>query len=222
MQKRRGMRKNLFLIAVILSVLFSGIPSSARSRTLDEFISKVTASQLTFDYQYYCMINGSRMTGVGKVVLQEDCFHLTGNGLEMWCDGKTRWTVDSYSEEAVIETVEEDGDLFQTNPALVFSAVDETFNETSYGSSNFGSASVDASVLVPARRGKSSSDIAQLILYFRKGTSSLVGAILKTNAGAETQFTFSNLKFGEKTKGKESFRLDVKTLGTSYVVTDLR
>jgi hypothetical protein len=32
----------------------------------------------------------------------------------------------------------------------------------------------------------------------------------------------SNLKFQEKRKEKESFRFDEKTLGSSYVVTDLR
>ncbi|MBQ5410890.1 MAG: hypothetical protein IIU20_03860, partial [Bacteroidales bacterium] len=90
------------------------------------------------------------------------------------------------------------------------------------GSATFQGKAVDASTLIPVNKGKYSMDIAKLRLFFAKGTTNLVGAEVTLNDGSVSEFNVSNLKFQEKGKEKESFRFDEKTLGSSYVVTDLR
>ena len=104
----------------------------------------------------------------------------------------------------------------------MITAVDEAFEEVSFGTSKFQGKVVDASVLTPVSKGKSSMDIAVLKLFFKSGTSVLVGAEIKLNDGSVSEFSISGMEFKEKGTEKGSFRFDEKTLEKSYVVTDLR
>ncbi len=211
----------IFLAAVVvLSAL--PLPASSKSKTLDSFVSRVSSSLVSFDYSFTMPARKAKMSGNGKVKVQGNCFFVEGNGLEIWCDGKTRWTIDRVSEEALVETVDDSDDSFATNPALMIASVDDAFNEVSFGGSRFNGNPVDVSVLVPIRKGKGSADISGLKLFFKTGSTSLVGAEVTLNDGTVSDFTISNLSFAETGKTKEPFRFDEKTLGSSYVITDLR
>ncbi len=197
------------------------IPAGAKSTTLSDFVDKVASSLVTFNYSFSTQAQKAKMTGKGVAKIQGDSFYTEGNGLEVWCDGKTRWTIDRISEEAVIESVEASGDSYATNPALLIASVDDAFTEISFGTTKFGSQVVDGSVLNPVSKGSSSMGIAQLTLFFKSGTSTLVGARVKLNDGTVSDFTISGLKFQTRNE-KESFRFNEKTLDNSFVVTDLR
>jgi hypothetical protein len=162
------------------------------------------------------------MTGEGNVKIQGNPFMLEGNGLEVWCDGSTRWTVDRMSEEALVEYVDDSADSYATNPALMISAVDSAFTEVSSGASKFQGKVADESVLSPKVKGKYSMDISRLKLFFKTGTAELIGAEVKLNDGSVSEFVIKNLSYSDKTEKKESFRFDEKTLDNSYVITDLR
>ncbi len=196
--------------------------SLAKSKTLDDFVGKVSTSLVSFDYSFTMPTKKAKMTGEGSVKVQGPCFFVDGNGLEIWCDGTTRWTIDRLAEEALVEQVDDSFDSYATNPALMISSIDDAFSEVSFGSSKFGGKVVDASVLSPVHKGKGSMDIAALKLYFKSGTLTLVGAEVTLNDGSVSEFTIKNLKFEEAVKSKESFRFNEKTLDSSYVVTDLR
>lgn len=215
------MRKTIIIIAAIF---VSMLDAGAKSRTLDSFIAKVSSSLVSFDYSFSMSSSNSKakMTGSGKVKVQGNSFMLDGNGLEVWCDGTTRWTLDRVSEEALVEFVEDSGDSYATNPALMITSVDAAFTEISFGSSIFKGKSVDASVLSPVDKGKYSMDIAQLKLFFKSGTSDLVGAEVKLNDGSVSEFVIDGLSMKAPEETKESFRFDEKTLDDSYVITDLR
>ena len=209
-------------IVVAVALLASPQVSLAKSKTLDSFVSKVSASLVSFDYSFSMPTKKARMTGSGSVKVQGTSFIVDGNGLEIWCDGKTRWTIDRISEEALVESVDDSYDSYATNPALMIASIDNAFREESFGSSRFGGKSADASVLLPVNKGKGSMDIARLKLFFKGGTTILIGAEVTLNDGSVSEFTITNLKFEEAVKSKESFRFDEKTLDSSYVVTDLR
>lgn len=207
-----------------LAVVFLALPqvSFAKSKTLDTFVAKVSASLVSFDYSFTMPAKKAKMTGNGSVKVQGNSFIVDGNGLEICCDGKTRWTIDRISEEALVESVDDSYDSYATNPALMIASIDNAFNEVSFGSSKFGGKVVDASILSPVSKGKGSMDIAGLKLFFRSGTTTLVGAEVTLNDGSVSNFTITNLKFEEAVKSKESFRFNEKTLDSSYVITDLR
>ena len=217
------MKKTAIILAAAALALFS-IPSGAKSKTLGSFIDKVSSSLVTFDYSFTMQTTKSKtkMTGSGNVKVQGNAFFMEGNGMEVWCDGSTRWTIDRFAEEALVESVRESYDSYATNPALMIPAVDDAFNEVSFGTSKFQGKAVDASVLSPVHKGKYSMDIAELKLFFKSGTSDLVGAEVKLNDGSVSEFSITGMTFSAQAEKKESFRFDEKTLDDSYVITDLR
>lgn len=217
-----SMRTLSRIFIVIIALTAMSPVSVAKSKTLDAFVGKVSSSLVSFDYSFTMPTRKAKMTGEGNVKVQGSSFKVDGNGLEIWCDGRTRWTIDRISEEALVESVDDSYDSYATNPALMIASVDNAFKEVSFGGSKFGGKIVDASVLSPLSRGKSSMDIAGLKLFFKSGTTTLVGAEVTLNDGSVSNFTISNLSFEESGKTKESFRFDEKTLDSSYVITDLR
>lgn len=215
--------RTLSRIFIVIIALFAMSPVSvAKSKTLEAFVSKVSSSLVSFDYSFTMPTKKAKMTGNGNVKVQGNSFLVDGNGLEIWCDGKTRWTVDRISEEALVESVDDSFDSYATNPALMIASVDNAFREESFGPSRFDGKAVDASVLSPVHKGKSSMDIAGLKLFFKSGTTTLIGAEVTLNDGSVSNFNISNLRFEEAGKTKESFRFNEKTLDSSYVITDLR
>ncbi len=210
------------IIAALLAFLASGVASYAKSKTLEAFAAKVSSSLVTFDYSFTMPTQKSKMTGSGSVKVQGDSFFVDGSGLEVWCDGATRWTIDRVSEEALVESVDDSYDSYATNPALMVGAIDDAFSETSFGSVKFKDKAVDASSLSPLRKGRGSMDISALKLFFKAGTTTLVGAEVTLNNGSVSEFVITNIRFEAAGTKKESFRFDEKTLGSSYVVTDLR
>ena len=216
------MKKTIIITALALVVF--GLPSRAMSKTLKDFVDKVSSSLVSFEYSFSFQNPRykSKMTGSGDVKVLDNAFVMNGNGLEVWCDGSTRWTVDRMAEEALVEYVDDSADSYATNPALMISAVDSAFTEISSGVSKFQGKVADASVLSPKVKGKYSMDISQLKLFFKTGTSILIGAEVKLNDGSVSEFTISALSFSDRLETKESFRFDEKTLDDSYVVTDLR
>lgn len=212
----------IFIAAAVALLALPQVASSAKSKTLDAFVSKVSTSLVSFDYSFTMPSKKAKMTGNGNVKVQGNSFFVDGNGLEIWCDGKTCWTVDRISEEALVESVDDSYDSYATNPALMISSIDNAFREVSFGASKFGGRPADASVLAPVRKGKGSMDIATLKLFFKSGTTALIGAEVTLNDGSVSNFTITNLRFEDPGKSKESFRFNEKTLDSSYVVTDLR
>ncbi len=215
------MRKTIIILAALLA---ASVCADAKSKILERFIDKVSSSLVSFDYSFSLQSSKSKakMTGEGNVKIQGNSFMLEGNGLEVWCDGSTRWTVDRMSEEALVEYVDDSADSYATNPALMISAVDFAFTEVSSGASKFQGKMADESVLSPKVKGKYSMDISQLKLFFKTGTAELIGAEVKLNDGSVSEFVIKNLSYSDKTEKKESFRFDEKTLDNSYVITDLR
>lgn len=209
-------------IAAFVALMALSQSSYAKSKTLSAFVEKVSSSLVSFDYSFTMPTKKAKMTGNGNVKVLGTSFFVDGSGMEIWCDGKTRWTIDRISEEALVESVDDSYDSYATNPALMISSVDEAFREVSFGASRFRGKAADASVLSPVNKGKGSMDISSLKLFFRSGTTVLVGAEVTLNDGSVSEFTITNLRFDDPGKTKESFRFDEKTLGSSYVVTDLR
>ena len=143
------MRKSI--IITILAVFAFVAPADAKSRTLSDFIGKVSSSLVRFDFSFTMTSPRSKakMTGSGDVRVQDNAFVMNGNGLEVWCDGSTRWTVDRLAAEALVEKVEDSAESYSTNPALMITSVDSAFEETSFSSGSFQGKGVDVSVLSP-------------------------------------------------------------------------
>ena len=47
-----------------------------------------------------------QISTTGTVILDGPCYHLSTKGAEIWCDGTTKWTVDTEAKEVYIESSE--------------------------------------------------------------------------------------------------------------------
>jgi outer membrane lipoprotein-sorting protein len=208
-------------IFLIVALSLASFAADAMSRSLSEFLKTVSDSQVSFEYSFVMNREGAKITGDGSVTLQDDAFRLSGNGLEMWCDGSTSWTVDRSAEEILIQPVEDSGDDYASNPALLVTSVDKNFTELSGGESKFNGKVVNVSILSPREEFESSSDISQMKLFFRTSTSDLIGLEVRMEDGSVCTFTISNFKTEEKISSKAEFRFN-ENIPSDYVVTDLR
>ena len=54
---------------------------------------------------YSCAVDGYAPVELsGSLLLQGNCYRAEGNGVEIYCDGSTRWTVDREEKEVYIES----------------------------------------------------------------------------------------------------------------------
>lgn len=204
------MRKLILTIAVIVMT----VAVTAAQNAASEFFSKAASSGLSFNYTFRVK-NNLNMTGEGSVEVFGDAFMMIGNGLEMWCDGNTLWTLDEEAQEIVIEDTSDSEIGYSSNPAVLLGSADKVFNIGKPAASSFKGKSVNAYILTP----KQKSDIKSLKLYF--AGNALVGATMTAKDATETEFVISGLKFSSR-KPASSFGFDVKKLDSSWVITDLR
>ena len=108
------MKLKLLILALLVS-----LGSHAQNIPL---LDRVPGHRVVFDYTYSLEQKNVPMREVtsGQVVVEDNCFSLSGLGLEIRSDGENRWSVDREAKEVVIETVDDD-DLV-TNPALFISS----------------------------------------------------------------------------------------------------
>lgn len=182
------------------------LPVAAFSQSQDAykaFCSKLSASMTSFSYTY--KVDGKiPLSGSGNVVLQGDSFSLKGDGIEVFCDSKTRWTVDRAAKEAYAEPADAD---FAANPALLVGNLDRHFKLSS----------TSPLTLVPV---DSKIGLRSVVLVFDGQT--LKQLRLTSSDGNMTTIVISALKHAPLSKDLSEFSFDPKTLGKEYVITDLR
>lgn len=182
------------------------MPVAAFSQTQDAykaFCAKLSASRTSFSYTY--KVEGKLpLTGSGSVVLQGNSFVLKGDGLDVFCDSHTRWTVDRSAKEAYAEPADSD---YSANPALLVGSLDK----------NFKIASASPLTLVPAASG---TGIKSVVLSF--SGQKLTQLRLTSSDGTSTTILISALNHSPESSDLSVFSFDEKTLGKEYVITDLR
>lgn len=201
------------LVALFLSVLLTA--STFGQNVVSDFAASIKGRKASFDYTF--SVRGDLpITGKGKVMLQGDAFTMTGNGLEIYCDGTTRWTVDTAAEECYIEGVAGETPDYDANPALLVGAVDKAFSLKKTSSVTFKGKKVTAAYMEPKARG---TNFKSVTLYF--AGKALEGASITVNDGTITEIVVSNLKCTDP-QAKNSFSFDTRKLSKNYIITDLR
>ena len=95
------------VITIILTLL------AAANLQAQDILTRFETERITCKYSYGVttpmVINYS-----GDAVVQGNCYYLNGNGLEVFCDGVTRWTKDADAQEVYIENAEDVNNMLQT------------------------------------------------------------------------------------------------------------
>ena len=93
------MKKQILLLMILLLPL----TAAAQQHTLDEIAAHLSTDRISL--QYACTVSQPAPVKLsGALLIQGLCYQAKGNGVEIYCDGTTRWTVDPESREVYIET----------------------------------------------------------------------------------------------------------------------
>lgn len=202
-----------FILTITTALI--GLSLSAQN-IISDFTGTLNGHCSSFEYQY-SMSGSVPMSGNGSVKLQGDSFVMKGDGLEIFCDGKTRWTNDVVAEECYIEKVDGGSLDFEANPALLVAAVDKAFTLKKTSSATFNGKKVTEASLAPVKKKGNIGDVS----LFLSADLKPVGATLKLGDGSTITITIRNFTLGDQLPTKE-FTLDTKKLDKSYIITDLR
>ena len=99
----------------------------------------------------------------GEIFLKGEKFHLKGNGIQSWYDGKTQWSYSEDTQEVNISTPTPD-ELQSVNPYALMQTYKEGYNYQYKGMSNIGGRNLHQVVLLPEK----STDITSITLYLTK------------------------------------------------------
>lgn len=92
--------KKLVLFLILL------LPLRAVAQAIDPQIAAVAAHLQTerISLHYQCVLTQDTPVHLsGTLLIQGECYRAVGNGLEIYSDGISRWTVDRESKEVYIE-----------------------------------------------------------------------------------------------------------------------
>lgn len=123
---RNILKYALYVVLIIASSLARAQDTALLERMYDDFSSRLT----TLDISYVLEMLPADMTGKAVVSFQDEAYRLSADGLEIYCDGKSVWTLDNISKEVIIEPVTDDGEDFIRNPASLFLGLKDNFKVT--------------------------------------------------------------------------------------------
>lgn len=102
------MRPFVCILNCILICLSAGLPALAAEpdKSLEELkavLEKVPGHRVEADYAFSLMQGKTAINCTGHAVIQENLFHIVGNGMEIYCNGTTITYLDPVRKEAYIE-----------------------------------------------------------------------------------------------------------------------
>ena len=93
------MMKKLTLLLLMLLPL----TAAAQQPRLEDLAARLETNRIRV--QYACTVmQPAPVKLAGELLVQGECYRSIGNGMEIYCDGATRWSVDPEALEVYIET----------------------------------------------------------------------------------------------------------------------
>lgn len=136
---------------LILSIVFlTSVLVSYGQDMLGEITAHWSTDRILLDYS--CTVKGEvPVKFKGTILLQDDCYCMKGNGLEIYCNGGTRWTLDREAKEAYIEPangMEEIMQYYESITDLEISNVKYTSKSEDLSAFTFSTSALDSSWIV--------------------------------------------------------------------------
>ena len=203
------MKKIITIVAVLLSMAAASAQTAHRT-ALDKLCDALSSSCVDMECSYLMYVSQTRVTGEAKVSVQGEAYAMTGNGLQVYCDGSKVWTVDSASKEVYIESVDDMATNSLANPAALFMRLGTSF-ETVSSSQSGGRFSYRLAPKVNC--GVLSADL----VLTQDGKP--LSAVFALEDGLKVDVTVKSVSI-EKTKPEDAFRPQV-SFGSDWIVTEL-
>ena len=82
-------------------MIFTALLMAGAGLQAQEILTRFSTDRISCKYSYTIDIPVT-LNYEGDALVQGDCYHLKGNGIEIFCDGVSRWTVDAEAREVYI------------------------------------------------------------------------------------------------------------------------
>lgn len=205
--------KRLYIF--LLSICFCCVMTAQQKSLLEDLRQKMAGNSSVISYEYVLEADGIRTGGSGVLTTQDQAYRMSGNGLDIMCNGTAVWVMDTAGKEVVIESVAEGTDAYMMNPALLFTDLESLFNvgtPVSDGALKTYSLTPKASCGISS--GKVSVDNSGKVPVFSSGSFCL-------SDGSSLTIKIKSMTFSEK-KPLTFYTLDISGLDSSWMITDLR
>lgn len=211
------MKGKLIVISAVFLLLSGAGKAFGQGRDLLESLyERMTSSCVETAYTYTTEVSGVKINGSHSLELQDRLWHMKGNGIEIWCDGKTVWTTDPVAKEVIIEDAadDENGDL--TNPALLLVRLDEWFDVKEKRQLPDGK---NMLYILAPKHGQEMG-IEFFNIKIRKSDGMVSGGSFALEDGTTVSLNFTSMAMKQE-KPVTHYRPSV-TFDTSWIITDLR
>ena len=207
------MRKITILLMVLLQS-FAGALYAQDDAVLNSLYARMADSCVSMDFSYVMQASGIKSLGEGELMLQDGNYVMTGNGLQINCEGKTMWIIDPEGKEVIIQSSAEGEQAYMDNPALLFVDMQKVFKVT--GIKRNGS--TVAYTFSPNVACGIKSAVVEVI---SDSSPVMTSAYFSLSDGGRLDIKIKSMTFSEK-KSLTSFHYDVSGLDKSWLITDLR
>lgn len=203
-----------FIIFVLLLFFWNANAQESGNSLLDRMCANVAEFCVTIDYTYTARVSGIDNIASGNLMTQGEKWVMRGNGIEMYCDGKSVWIVDPALNEVVIESAQEQQTTdFLTNPARAFVNLYDNFNVNAINSSSDSKSLIYS--LVPKN-----GDMEFLNIELYKDSAAIRAMSFALKDGTLVKIKVSSMKLTPKISS-EAFRPQI-VFDSKWIVTDLR
>lgn len=196
-----------------LFVVAGNVHAQDRS-VFDQLYNDIVSSCVSMDYSYDTEVSGVRMTGSHSLEIQNEKWHLKGNGIEAWCDGVSVWTTDPSAKEVIIEPALADESGALANPALILVKIKEWFNVKEARTSSDGKNVLF--ILMP----KTDVSIEYFNINVRKADRTILSGSFAMDDGNTVRINVASMLKAQKKP--ESYFRPSESFDASWIVTDLR
>ena len=115
------------IVAVLLAAVCIQLPAQDKMEYLKNLVLENRVS-----FNYNVGVRGKAPTVMaGKAVIDGECYSIRGNGMEVYCDGVTKWTVDKSAKEVYVEAAESARDFIVNPDAWIGNVRDLKADKTS-------------------------------------------------------------------------------------------
>ena len=223
---RRRIRLSLVALALTASV-FSAFAQSGASSI--DVLDRIRNESVSFDYTYWVATGDKpselRQSSSGTVVAQQDAYAVTGLGLEVRSDSRTRWSIDPAAKEVLIESVgSEVADDLLLTPTLAVCRYSDYFTTSFAGRQLVSDGYVDRFDLKPIRP---TAELAEVYLLVKTDDGSAGDAVSLAFGFRGSDATWIEIRTGQlrfaPRKELSFYRpAAVAFSAPEWVVTDLR
>ena len=110
----------------ICMTILMAVSQVQQPSVFDMFRQKNIEDCVVVAYEFSTTLSGFKTTGAGCIEIQGNAYHMTADGVEIYCDGTSTWLIDEVAGEVVVESADSKESGLLANPILLLMNLEES------------------------------------------------------------------------------------------------